>query len=205
MDKPASNGTQYAFPYRGQFLYTFWILSASWPGILLFGLFADMTNIVIFLKAGVKDNVTTLLLSLSVSDLIFLFLLNPIVSSSIILSHAPDWQWPFSSTFTFSEPCTRLAVAFLKHIYILFVLLASLHILRFLFLYLCVAVSDSLHLCSHAPAVQIRIYQKQDCNRCASSVCLGSFSACFYDEYVYNSVEQRTTEQRVFSPCDKAV
>ncbi|GFN96497.1 hypothetical protein PoB_002300300 [Plakobranchus ocellatus] len=99
MDDSASNMTKHALPYQRQFLYTSWILTTSWPCILVFGLFANVTNIIIFLKAGVKDNVTTLLLSLSVSDLIFLCLLSPRVCALIIWHYAPDWQWPFSRTF----------------------------------------------------------------------------------------------------------
>ncbi|GFN98210.1 chemosensory receptor c [Plakobranchus ocellatus] len=58
-----------------------------------------MTNIVVFLKAGVKDNVTTLLLSLSVSDITFLMLITPQVCSIIIAFFAPNWPWPFHIGF----------------------------------------------------------------------------------------------------------
>ncbi|GFN96502.1 chemosensory receptor c [Plakobranchus ocellatus] len=94
-----STGTTICSLALRQFVYTFWILSASWPGIILIGIFVNVTNTVIFLRAGVKDNVTTLLLALSLSDLIFLCLLSPRVSSLIIWHYAPDWYWPFSITF----------------------------------------------------------------------------------------------------------
>ncbi|GFN83527.1 chemosensory receptor c [Plakobranchus ocellatus] len=60
-----------------------------------------MTNIIVFLKGGVKDNVTILLLSLSMSDFTFLSLLTPRICTLIITHHAPDWNWPFSSSLLY--------------------------------------------------------------------------------------------------------
>ncbi|GFN83187.1 chemosensory receptor a [Plakobranchus ocellatus] len=68
--------------------------------ILIFGLGSNTTNIIVFLKNGVKDNVTTLLLSLSVSDMTYLILMTPVLSTLIIFYLAPDWNWPFDPRFT---------------------------------------------------------------------------------------------------------
>ncbi|GFO24601.1 chemosensory receptor c [Plakobranchus ocellatus] len=52
-----------------------------------------MINIIVFLKIGIKDNVTTLLVSLSTSDIMFLALITPSACSYIIIYFIPDWQW----------------------------------------------------------------------------------------------------------------
>ena len=49
------------------------------PILLLAGLTSNMLNIVTFLKIGVKDSVTTLLLALSISDGTFICLFSPLV------------------------------------------------------------------------------------------------------------------------------
>ncbi|GFO21763.1 chemosensory receptor a [Plakobranchus ocellatus] len=68
--------------------------------ILVFGLGSNIINIIVFLKTGVKDNVTTLLLSLSVSDATYLILMTPALSTIMIYYLAPDWDWPFDRHFT---------------------------------------------------------------------------------------------------------
>ncbi|GFN96881.1 chemosensory receptor c [Plakobranchus ocellatus] len=104
MDARDTNLTQIIFPYNKEFLYTFWILASLAPGIVVFGLCANITNIVVFLKAGVKDNVTTLLLSLSASDLTFLILLSGRVCAFLIKYHDPEWEWPFARDFIETLP-----------------------------------------------------------------------------------------------------
>ncbi|GFO31276.1 chemosensory receptor b [Plakobranchus ocellatus] len=81
--------------YWKEFVWTSNVLVPSWPVIILFGILANLTNISVFLKTGVKDNVTTLLLSLSVSDLLYLVLISPTACTFIILRFARDWHWPF--------------------------------------------------------------------------------------------------------------
>ena len=54
------------------------IVHPLYPILLLAGLIANTLNIVTFIKAGVKDSVTTLLLTISVSDAIFLCLFVPV-------------------------------------------------------------------------------------------------------------------------------
>ncbi|GFN95638.1 chemosensory receptor c [Plakobranchus ocellatus] len=68
--------------------------------ILVFGLASNIINISVFLKTGVKDNVTTLLLSLSMSDVTYLILMTPAVSTIIIYYRAPGWPWPFEHRIT---------------------------------------------------------------------------------------------------------
>ncbi|GFO14066.1 chemosensory receptor b [Plakobranchus ocellatus] len=78
------------------------ILPPSEAAILLFGLVSNTINVIVFLKTGVKDNVTTLLLSLSVSDATYLILTTPIISTMIIIYLVPDWPWPFDYNITSS-------------------------------------------------------------------------------------------------------
>ncbi|KAK3787627.1 hypothetical protein RRG08_034329 [Elysia crispata] len=54
------------------------IIHPFYPVLLLVGLITNTLNIVTFLKAGVKDSVTTLLLTISVSDAAFLCLFVPV-------------------------------------------------------------------------------------------------------------------------------
>ena len=68
-----------SLPFYRDFLDFSSILTPAWPIIILAGLITNTINIVVFLKAGVKDSVTTLLLTLSVSDAIFLTLIMPTV------------------------------------------------------------------------------------------------------------------------------
>ncbi|GFN95994.1 chemosensory receptor a [Plakobranchus ocellatus] len=96
----ASNSTAFStitttYPYWKEFVWTSNVLVPLWPVIILFGILANLTNISVFLKTGVKDNVTTLLLSLSVSDLLYLVLISPTACSYVIIRFAPDWPWPF--------------------------------------------------------------------------------------------------------------
>ncbi|GFN95993.1 chemosensory receptor a [Plakobranchus ocellatus] len=97
----ASNSTAFSiiitttYTYWREYMWTSNVLLPSWPVIILFGILANLTNISVFLKTGVKDNVTTLLLSLSVSDLLYLVLISPTACTFIILHFVPDWPWPF--------------------------------------------------------------------------------------------------------------
>ena len=54
-------------------------LNTFWPVLIFAGLLSNTVNIVIFLKVGVKDSVSILLLTLSVSDLIFLIFFSPTI------------------------------------------------------------------------------------------------------------------------------
>ena len=81
--------------YITEYFQTLEVLSYAWPAIVLFGFIANITNIVVFLKAGVKDNVTILLISLSCSDLSFLALISPSVCGYIIEGLVRPSPWPF--------------------------------------------------------------------------------------------------------------
>ena len=71
------------------------ILASVWPVIILFGLVSNVINIAVFLNSGNKDNVTTLLLSLAVSDFVFLTLITPAICGSVIRSLLISYSLPF--------------------------------------------------------------------------------------------------------------
>ena len=76
------NGT--SFSYREEYSMLEKILASIWTAIILFGLVSNVINIVVFLKLGKKDNVIILLLSLAVSDFVFLNLITPSICGCII-------------------------------------------------------------------------------------------------------------------------
>ncbi|GFS09949.1 chemosensory receptor A [Elysia marginata] len=86
-------------PYLQARLHLLNVLAPMWPAISLFGMVANIINIVVFLKAGVKDNVTTLLFCLAISDLTFLVLNTPNMCYWVILTYTQDHPWPFHSRF----------------------------------------------------------------------------------------------------------
>ena len=92
------------FLYAQMYKWTIGLLSPSAPAILVFGLISNVINIAVFLKAGVKDNVTTLLLSLAVSDLVFLILITPSACTLVILHFARTWSWSFDYKFIYFLP-----------------------------------------------------------------------------------------------------
>ncbi|GFO13017.1 chemosensory receptor a [Plakobranchus ocellatus] len=93
--------TRFALPYKleGQLLVS--VLQPTWPVIIFFGLLANLVNIVIFIKTGIRDSVTTLLCSLAVSDFFYLLFACPFVATFIIFNFAPNWDWPFDMNITF--------------------------------------------------------------------------------------------------------
>ncbi|RUS86230.1 hypothetical protein EGW08_006025 [Elysia chlorotica] len=92
-------GNPLAKPYQRESLMALTVLAPSWPVIIMFGLVANVINIVVFIKAGVKDNVTTLLFSLAVSDLTFLVLVTPNTCYWIISFYFESYIWPFHYRF----------------------------------------------------------------------------------------------------------
>ena len=81
--------------YISEYFQTLEILSYIWPVIVMFGFVANTINIVVFLKATVKDNVTILLICLSLSDLAFLALITPSLCGYIIEGRMRLSPWPF--------------------------------------------------------------------------------------------------------------
>ena len=71
------------------------IFNPTWQVISIFGVFSNMMNILVFLKSGVKDNVTVLLLCLSASDFCFLALISPYIATALIVNFSPSWNWKF--------------------------------------------------------------------------------------------------------------
>ena len=100
------------FPYISEFFLTIKILAPFWPAIILFGVISNIINIVVFLKAGAKDNVTILLLCLAVSDLVFLILITPfmcyfflramIESNSLVVLIGFLLYWPAFTAYDLS-------------------------------------------------------------------------------------------------------
>ena len=73
-----------------KFIYHIWIC------IAIFGLISNSINIIVFLKIGLRDNVTITLLFLSVSDLINLCLNSPRTVGRFMQENIPDHPWPFN-------------------------------------------------------------------------------------------------------------
>ncbi|KAK3767309.1 hypothetical protein RRG08_050860 [Elysia crispata] len=98
-----------SLPFYRDFLDFSSILTPAWPIIILAGLITNTVNIVVFLKAGVKDSVTTLLLTLSVSDVIFLTLIIPTVISWQIKTTPTTttlhllFYWPAMTVYDYSS------------------------------------------------------------------------------------------------------
>ena len=76
------------------------ILIPTWTVVFLFGMVSNVTNIFVFLKSGVNDNVTVLLLCLSVSDFCFLALNAPWLATALITHYAPNYHWTFDKYIT---------------------------------------------------------------------------------------------------------
>ena len=72
-------------PFYREYFFLTDILIPIWPTLVLAGLISNTINVVVFVKAGVKDSVTTLLLTLSISDAIYLTLMIPTVMNWQVL------------------------------------------------------------------------------------------------------------------------
>ncbi|GFO32198.1 hypothetical protein PoB_005870300 [Plakobranchus ocellatus] len=121
MNIPASNSTLSDPPKRlfsTEAHWTYNILLPTWPVIIVFGLLANLTNIVVFLKAGVKDNVTTLMLSLSVSDFLYLTIIAPSTYIFIVSHFADNRLFPFDTNLI-TDCCTGQPLCFMisLHLY----------------------------------------------------------------------------------------
>ena len=80
----ANNKSIYPYERENEILSS--VFYSFWPVLILVGLVSNTINIVVFLKVGVKDSVSTLLLTLSISDLIFLCIFSLTI---LILSFSP--------------------------------------------------------------------------------------------------------------------
>ncbi|RUS70377.1 hypothetical protein EGW08_021863 [Elysia chlorotica] len=87
-------------PFEKELAIGLKVLAPLWPVIITFGLCSNITNIIVFLQAGVKENVTTLLLSLSLSDLTFLVLITPSMCGFFIKAYPENHSWPFDYKFS---------------------------------------------------------------------------------------------------------
>ncbi|GFR67296.1 peptide receptor GPCR [Elysia marginata] len=94
-------GSSAVLPYTRELSIGLRVLAPLWPVIITFGYISNTINIIVFIKAGVKENVTTLLLSLAISDLTFLILITPTMCGIFIKGWGPDHSWPFDYKFSY--------------------------------------------------------------------------------------------------------
>ncbi|GFS14548.1 chemosensory receptor A [Elysia marginata] len=87
--------------FQEEYFTVLTVLSYAWPAIILFGFVANVTNIVVFLKTGARDNVTILLIALAVSDLVFLVLISPTMCGFVIEALVRPNPWPFDKKLLF--------------------------------------------------------------------------------------------------------
>ena len=67
------------YPYQREHeLFTFFV-NSIWPVLMFAGILSNAMNMVVFIKVGIKDSVSTLLLTLSISDFIFLSVFSPTI------------------------------------------------------------------------------------------------------------------------------
>ena len=96
-----TSGNSTGLPYTRQLATTIKVLAPLWPVILTIGFISNITNICVFLKVGVKENVTALFLSLAMSDLTFLVLITPTMCGMFIKAYDEDYLWPFHYKFSY--------------------------------------------------------------------------------------------------------
>ena len=87
-----------------RYKWTIGLLSPSAPALVLSGLISDIMNTVVLLTAGLRDNVTTLLFSLAVSELFSLILMTPSACTLVILRFVISWSWSFDNKFIYFSP-----------------------------------------------------------------------------------------------------
>ncbi|GFR66924.1 chemosensory receptor C [Elysia marginata] len=71
-------------PFLQLYNYSLWVFSAASIPILIFGIAANILNIGVYIKTGVRNNVTVSFLALSTSDLVFLIIFSPHVFAKIL-------------------------------------------------------------------------------------------------------------------------
>ena len=107
-----------SYPYQQEHQLFSSILNPFWPVFLFTGLLSNSMNIVVFFKVGVKDSVSTLLLTLSMSDFMFLSFFSPSILRQSF-SHFGTYQMPvflvvrllcFWPGFTFYDYSAYIAV-----------------------------------------------------------------------------------------------
>ncbi|GFR82041.1 chemosensory receptor C [Elysia marginata] len=87
--------TQALLPLQANYFKILRVIACPWPAIILFGLVSNVINVVVFLKAGAKDNVTILLIALAMSDLTYLMLISPTMCGFFIHALFDPKSWPF--------------------------------------------------------------------------------------------------------------
>ncbi|GFS05877.1 hypothetical protein ElyMa_001210400 [Elysia marginata] len=119
--------------YVAEFLITITVLSYIRPAIIFFGLVTNVINLVVFLKAGAKDNVTIVLMALACSDLVFLALISTHACGFLLIFLVKLKRWPFDPLLL-----------------VFFAALAGEHSLRHLQFSRRLSWCDALRLCGNA-------------------------------------------------------
>ena len=106
------------YPYQRENQLFSSVLYPFWPVLLFAGLLSNATNIVVFLKVGIKESVSTLLLILSISDFAFLSFFSPTIIRASFSSFG-TYRIPalsaihflcFRPAFTFYDYSTYISV-----------------------------------------------------------------------------------------------
>ena len=79
-------------PFRALYFYCNDVISAFYIPLLVFGVTANILNITVFVKTGVRDNVTVSFLALSVSDLTYLVVISPFFTAVTIIHYVEQRQ-----------------------------------------------------------------------------------------------------------------
>ncbi|GFR72059.1 chemosensory receptor C [Elysia marginata] len=81
-----STDRYFGYPYKREYTLVMRYQPPFWPFLLVAGLTTNILNIITFLKVGVKDSVSILLLTISMSDACFLTLVSPVLLRHAFLS-----------------------------------------------------------------------------------------------------------------------
>ena len=72
-------------PFRALYFYIMDVVTSFYIPLLVFGFIANVLNIVVFTKTGVRDNITVSFMALSVSDMVYLVVISPFLIANTII------------------------------------------------------------------------------------------------------------------------
>ena len=93
-------------PFRTLFFNCMDFITVIFVLLLVFGITANILNIVVFAKTGVRDNITVSFLALSTSDLLYLIVLSPHIIT-VNLIHFTQIRLGISVTWLFDPNILR--------------------------------------------------------------------------------------------------
>ena len=99
IEKPIPNNKS-ILPLAHEYVILEKSLIPMWLVIFFFGMTANIMNILVFIRSGLTDSVTIVLLCLSVSDFCFLTLMTPWLATVFIINFVPNWNWNFDLSIT---------------------------------------------------------------------------------------------------------